>query len=315
MAGLPRFIATPMTAKHRTFQFVPAGVLPDQGLIVVAHDDSFYLGLLSSQLHLEWALVTGGTLEDRPRYNNSRCFETFPFPAEDTGLTPELHNQIAELAEQIDAHRKRQQVAHPGLTLTGMYNVLEALKAGRELTAKEKTIHTQGLVGVLKELHDELDAAVLQAYGLEAGLSNDALLSHLVSLNAQRVAEEKTGKVRWLRPEFQNPAFRANSNSLLNKELLAHVSIGLQADLILENDPKPLENAKTAQQAWPNTLPLQVSATAKLLASAGTALSLPDIEASFKGRGPWKKGLPRILETLEALGRARREGSGGWRGL
>ena len=122
--------------------------------------------MLSSNLHVIWALATGGTLEDRPRYNNSRCFETFPFPDDDTGLTPALRNRIAQLAEQIDAHRKRQQAAQPGLTLTGMYNVLEALRAERELTAKEKTIHTQGLVGVLKELHDELDAAVLQAYGL-----------------------------------------------------------------------------------------------------------------------------------------------------
>jgi hypothetical protein len=44
--------------------------------------------------------------------------------------------------------------------------------------------------------------------------------------------------------------------------------------------------------------------------------ALPAIEARFKGKGPWKKGLPPILETLEALGRARREGKGveqGWR--
>jgi hypothetical protein len=218
------------------------------------------------------------------------------------------------LAEQIDAHRKRQQAAHLGLTLTGMYNVIEALKAGGDLTAKEKTIHTQGLVGVLKELHDELDAAVLQAYGLEPGLSNDALLSHLVSLNAQRAAEEKTGKVRWLRPEFQNPAFKASSNALLKQDLLAPVSIGLQADLITESDLKLVDNSKTTVQPWPSTLPLQVSATAQLLASAGAALSLSEIEASFKGKGPWKKGLPRILETLQALGRARREGEG-WRAL
>ena len=199
-----------------------------------------------------------------------------------------------------------------------MYNVLEALKAGRDLTAKEQTVYTQGLVSVLKELHDELDAAVLQAYGLEPGLNQsenkDALLSHLVTLNAQRAAEEKTGKVRWLRPEFHNPALRACASSLLNQELLAPVSIGLKADLILENGPKPLKNTKVAQQAWPNTLQLQVSAAAQLLASAGTSLSLPEVEASFKGKGPWKKGLPRILETLEALGRARRESSGEWRG-
>jgi hypothetical protein len=65
-------------------------------------------------------------------------------------------------------------------------------------------------------------------------------------------------------------------------------------------------------------LPLQVSAIAQLLATAGAALSLSDIEASFKGKGPWKKGLPRILETLEALGRARRKetrGIEGWRAL
>ena len=41
-------------------------------------------------------------------------------------------------------------------------------------------------------------------------------------------------------------------------------------------------------------------------------MSLSEIEASFKGQGPWKKGLPRILETLEVLGRARREGND-WR--
>ena len=39
----------------------------------------------------------------------------------------------------------------------------------------------------------------------------------------------------------------------------------------------------------------------------GAALSVADVEASFKGQGLWKQGLPRILETLEALGRARRE--------
>jgi hypothetical protein len=45
-------------------------------------------------------------------------------------------------------------------------------------------------------------------------------------------------------------------------------------------------------------------------------MTVDDIEASFKGRGPWKKSLPRILETLKALGRARREeidGKEGWR--
>ena len=76
------------------------------------------------------------------------------------------------------------------------------------------------------------------------------------------------------------------------------------------------KDTKTAQNTWPGTLPAQVSAIAQLLANAAAAMSLLDIEASFKGHGPWKKGLPRILETLEALGRARQENANGvkaWR--
>ena len=319
LAALPRYIATVETAKHRTFQFLDAGILPDNMLIAIGSDDAFHLGLLSSRVHEAWALAQGGTLEDRPRYNKSRCFETFPFPANDTGLTPELRQRIAALAEQIDAHRKRQQAAHAGLTLTGMYNVLEILRQAqderggaqpaRALTAKEKTIHEQGLVSVLRELHDELDTAVLQAYGLQAGQTTDALLTHLVALNASRAAEEKTGHIRWLRPDYQNPAIR---QSLSNQEQTMAVLPGQQADLELDSPNQGSPAATGTLQPWPSTLPEQVRALAQLLAAAPAAQTLPAIEARFKGKGPWKKGLPRILETLEALGRARREGDG-WR--
>ncbi|HQS30303.1 DNA methyltransferase [Polaromonas sp.] len=341
--GLRRYIGTAETSKHRVFSFIEGDIFPDQKIRVVVHDSALVLGVLSSQIHVKWSLKAGGTLEDRPVYNTSRCFETFPFPDEDTGLTPELRDRIAQLAEQIDAHRKRQQAAHPGLTLTGMYNVLEILRQAQDgpsipqgeqvgaqnerggaqhqrdeaqqeqgrapvvrvLTAKEKTIHTQGLVGVLKELHDELDAAVLQAYGLACGLTTDALLTHLVALNAQRAAEEKAGRIRWLRPEFQNPQAAAPDHSLSNKELPAQVLPGLQADLAL-NVPPPAAKAAAGLPAWPGTLPEQVRAVAQVLSTATAALPLAALEASFKGKGPWKKGLPRILETLEALGRARR---------
>ena len=60
-------------------------------------------------------------------------------------------------------------------------------------------------------------------------------------------------------------------------------------------------------------LPEQVHALAQLLSTSPAPMPLPAIEASFKGKGPWKKGLPRILETLEALGQAHFEGAG-WRG-
>ncbi|MBP7453712.1 MAG: class I SAM-dependent DNA methyltransferase [Ottowia sp.] len=314
LRGLPRYIATVETAKHRTFQFLDASILPDNMLIAIAVDDAYALGILSSQLHAEWALATGGTLEDRPRYNKSRCFETFPFPDEDTGLTPALRTQIGDLAEQIDAHRKRvlaPESGRTGLTLTGLYNVLAALREGRALTAKEKTIHTQGLIGVLRELHDELDAAVLSAYGLPAGASTDGVLHHLVRLNAQRAAEEAQGHVRWLRPAFQNP-----QQLLQKQELLAHDQKAPEADLADENAAPAVVAAKPTQQPWPAALPDQVRAVAEVLVHSSAPLSLLAIEARFKGRGPWKKGLPMLLQTLEVLGRAQAVQGGGapaWR--
>ncbi len=211
--------------------------------------------------------------------------------------------------------------------------MLEALREGRTLTAKEKQIHTQGLVGVLKDLHDELDAAVLQAYGwtdLHAGAADTPeLLERLVTLNARRAAEEKAGTVRWLRPEFQNPATPSQPGALPNQELPAQEPRGLQADLALKTPAqeapphkagKPRKGAaatapaaaSVTAQPWPATLPEQVRAVAAVLASANAALPLDALEARFKSRGAWKKSLPRILETLEALGRARREGDG-WR--
>ena len=386
LRGLPRYIATVETAKHRTFQFLDACILPDNKLIAIALNDAYCLGVLSSQLHIHWALAVGSWLGvgNDPVYVKSRCFETFPFPDEDTGLTPQLRERIAQLAEQIDAHRKRvlglapaspadpspptplpqgergvtatpsactsgttpsplaggergvtatpsaftsgttpsplagegrgegAPAQPPGLTLTGLYNVLAALREGRPLTAKEKAIHTQGLVGVLRELHDELDAAVLAAYGLPATASTDDILAHLVQLNTQRAHEEAQGRVRWLRPAFQNP-----QNSLQKQELLPQEDQAPEADFDSETTLSKTEHTKPQQHPWPATLPEQVRAVAAVLAASPVPLTLPALEARFKGRGPWKKGLPTLLQTLEALGRAQAvqtQGGAAWRG-
>ena len=349
LAGLPRYIATVETAKHRTFQFLDASVLPDHMLIAIASADAAWLGVLSSQVHVEWALALGGRLGvgNDPRYNKSRCFETFPFPHADTGLTPALTERIRSLAEQIDAHRKARQAASESVTLTGLYNVLDKLRRGEALNAKDKAQHEQGLVSVLQSLHDELDAAVLQAYGWsdlgpvpwhdEAARAvwTETLLERLVALNGKRHAEEAAGTVRWLRPEFQDPAQRAPLSAAaapapqqtgidgLESTAAATARATLEAGAAEQAEgatgvgpgsaPTPPPAPPTAQQAWPATLPEQVRAVAQLLATSPAPLPLPAIEAAFKGKGPWKKGLPRLLDTLEALGRARQEG-GGWRG-
>lgn len=311
LVGLNRYMATTRTAKHRLFQFLDACIIPESKLVALASDDAFLLGVLSSTLHRFWAEAAGGWLGvgNDPTYNHSDCFNKFPFPIESAGLTPDLQTRIADLAEQLDAHRKRQQAAHPGLTLTGMYNVLEKLRSGEALTAKEKLIHEQGLVSVLKTLHDELDAAVLAAYGwsdLTEAFSNDpqaataTLLQRLVTLNAARAAEEANGTIRWLRPAFQNPAVAATT-----------VPEQEQSSMALEDGyaPAPAVVASvTKTMPWPTALPEQVRAVASALTAAPSGLSLTGLAAQFKGKGQWKKDLQPILETLAALSRARNSG-------
>jgi hypothetical protein len=313
LVGLTRFIATVYVAKHRTFQFLDLAVLPDDGLVAIAAGDALLLGVLSSDLHIQWTLATGSLLEDRPRYNKSLCFETFPFPSDDTGLTPALADRIRALAEQIDAHRKARQAAHDDVTLTGLYNVLAKLRAEQPLSGKEKLLHEHGLVAVLRSLHDELDAAVLQAYGwtdLQSALADhrpagaeartaavETLLERLVALNARRAAEEAAGTVRWLRPEFQA---RASAGQ------------GTQAglDVVPEDEAVAAESAAApaapvTRRPWPAGLPEQIKAVAELLAASPQPLALADLESRFQARGRWRERLPVILDTLTALGRAR----------
>src|SRR6185437_4557126 len=78
--GLNRFIATPYTAQHRTFQFWPTSYIPDAMVYCIPSDEAAVLGVLSSSVHLTWCRYASGTLETRPRYNSKRTFYPFPFP-------------------------------------------------------------------------------------------------------------------------------------------------------------------------------------------------------------------------------------------
>jgi hypothetical protein len=294
IAGLRRFIVTPETAKHRFFVFLDAEYLPDNMLSCVATSDPYYLGVLSSRVHKTWALAVGGTLEDRPRYTKVRCFDPFPFPQFGSSAS----TAISACAEQLDAHRKRQQAAHPKLTLTDMYNVLEKLRAGEALTAKERVIHDQGLVSVLRQIHDDLDAAVFAAYGWPAELSDEQILERLVALNAERAAEEARGVIRWLRPEFQAPQAGAKQTEL---------------DLPDEPETEPAKSPakgkrkpapKTAKPAWPKEPALRTKAVQEALSASGTPLEPEQIAKQF-ARGNTSQVI-EILDALCSLGLARR---------
>jgi hypothetical protein len=170
-----------------------------------------------------------------------------------------------------------------------MYNVLEKLRSGEALTAKEKGIHEQGLVSVLKQIHDELDAVVFEAYGWPPTLTDEEILERLVALNHERAEEEKRGLVRWLRPEFQNPR-------------------GQQAPIQTELPPGEVQ-AKAAgtrkggegRRSWPREFPAQVAAVRDLLAERGS-LSIAAAKATLTGSRSGQ--LATALDSLTALGLA-----------
>lgn len=206
-AGLSRYIATVETAKHRIFQFLDGTILPDNMLVNIGSDDAFHLGVLSSRTSVDWSLGIGGTLEDRPRYNKSQIFDPFPFP----DATPEQRAAIAELAEELDETRKVALAEVPGLTMTEIYNLREKLRCGAEMSKAEQDRATQARAGIVGRLHEQIDAAVADAYGWPVDLAPSEIVARLVALNAERAKEEAEGKIRWLRPDYQIPRFGAKA--------------------------------------------------------------------------------------------------------
>lgn len=274
--------------------FLDKEILPDDALINIATDDAFILGVLSSNIHCFWALALGSDLGgNTPRYIKSKCFETFPFPAASTAQKA----KIRIIAEQLDAHRKARQAAYPTLTMTDMYNVLEKLRSGEALSAKDKTVHSQGLVAILQQLHDELDAAVAAAYGWPVNLQEEEILEWLVALNKQRAEEEARGLVRYLRPEYQNP----NGTQ--------------QGAIELVTEEKEAKADEKELLPWPKTLAEQAQAVQRTLQTQDRPASPSDILRYFKAttKDARTKRLQQVnglLETLFTLGLVRKTNEG-----
>ena len=195
--GLKRFITTVETAKHRAFVFLDAGVSPASRVVVVASEDAYHLGVLSSKIHRIWFDAKCGHLDTRRVYTKSVCFDPFPFPDPAEAIKAE----IRALGEELDGHIKGAQ--QRGASITQIYNVVELIRAGTALSAIHRPIHEWAATDVLIEIHDKLDAAVSKAYGWPPDLPDEEVLERLTSLNAERAAEEAAGKTRWLRPEYQ----------------------------------------------------------------------------------------------------------------
>jgi hypothetical protein len=163
--------------------------------------------------------------------------------------------------------------------------VLAAIRAGRDLTPQERDIHDAGQVSILRTLHDRLDAAVAAAYGWPADLAQSDILARLVALNAERRAEEESGLVRWLRPDFQAPEAAPRA---------AQPRLGIV-------QPETAE-----APAWPRRAPEQYVALRTAL--AGHPATPPELASRFANapRGRMRE----MLDAVVVMGQARLTNTG-----
>lgn len=220
--------------------------------------------------------------------------------------------------------------------MTGMYNVLEKIRKEEPLTDKDRKIHDQGLVSVLRQIHDEIDAATLEAYGwpdlslpalsqskrsngeelngraspaqrdkpspladrLAAGNESaealeQQILQRLVDLNHERAAEEAQGKIRWLRPEYQDPESEKSEDRSLESEKQTELP-GTETPQVSGLKPPP-----STKLPWPKDLPARVSLIQRLGLKTEEEI-LPTLEGRATAKR--KKEVREILDTLEVLG-------------
>ena len=178
LAGLDRYLATPILTKHRLFVWLPAATLPDHQIIAIARDDDYAFGVLHSRVHDRWARGMGTQLrevESGFRYTPTTCFETFPFPRP----SDEQRAAIAAAAANLD--RLRRGWLNPP---DRPYDLTDRELAGHTLT----NLYNQHPTW-LQDAHAHLDAAVLAAYGWPHDVPDEELLGHLLELNLERADE------------------------------------------------------------------------------------------------------------------------------
>ena len=199
IGDLSRYIATPIVAKHRLFVWVDACVCPDHQLTVIARADDTTLGILHSRFHEAWslALCTWQGKGNDPRYTPTTTFATFPFPA---GLAPypsaatcadNPHaNAIAEAARNLVALRDHwlnppEWVEWVGEPVPGYPKrpVPRNDSAAEALKARTLTKLYNDRPQWLADAHAALDAAVADAYGWPAEISEGDALAALLALN------------------------------------------------------------------------------------------------------------------------------------
>jgi hypothetical protein len=204
IATLPRVLAISRVSSHLAFCFLPARVVYSLDCIVFAMAEHSSLAVMQSRPHELWVRFLASTLEDRLRYTPTDCFENFPFPSQGGSS-----DQLEPSGRAYHDHRAALMVTrNEGMTKT--YNRFHDPHERAEDIVR------------LRELHAEVDRAVLRAYGWDdlveraepiflddnneedhtyqsrlfwPSAFRDEVLARLLALNADRAAAERAAGV------------------------------------------------------------------------------------------------------------------------
>jgi hypothetical protein len=179
LSTLPFYFIVPRHSKW--FIFIPgkSNWLPADSTTVIASDDFYILGILTSNIHRIWVKAQSSTLGETTRYTHNTCFETFPFPQTvDINLVQQIRTKTEELHEY-----RTQQMETKQWGITTLYN-----KFFTEPSSQ------------LYKLHQQLDKLVMSAYQFNP---EDDILERLLLLNLELAEKEKQG-IKIIGPEIAN---------------------------------------------------------------------------------------------------------------
>ncbi len=145
--GMERVIAMVGTSKVFYPRFVPANYCLTHSFVVFAYDDDAHFAILSSSFHWWWAIAPPGTggssFKSDPRYTTSNSFETFP--------QPDMSDALGSLGQAFDVFRESV-MKDRQIGLRELYGLVHS----RDEASSD--------VGRLRELHHQIDQAVLASY-------------------------------------------------------------------------------------------------------------------------------------------------------
>jgi hypothetical protein len=171
LTSLERYVAGNAQGKRFLFAWQDRAVCPSNLTNVFAFEDDYAMGVLTSVVHQTWAHSESSTLEDRPRYTPTTCFETFPWPEPEPSRRDRIGGLSASLVTARQAITTRE-----GIGLTTLYNAID-----------------EGAWQDIARLHHDLDNEVLKAYEFPASLRDDPLelKARLATLHAEIQAGQR----------------------------------------------------------------------------------------------------------------------------